>query len=124
MTQLKESKITPLIETFSEATTACLVTMVQGNFLAMTLTHLAIASQTGIVAGLLTTAAILFSKTRNRWIIAGLLGAITAIADYFIHDATFGPVALEAVVTGIGAAVLSLIVSFCLDRWFRSRANA
>jgi hypothetical protein len=36
-----------LIEYVSESTVACLVTMVQGNLLALTASHLLIESQTG-----------------------------------------------------------------------------
>ena len=34
-----DSKVTPFIENVAESTTACLITMVQGNLLALTLGH-------------------------------------------------------------------------------------
>ncbi len=46
-----KKKLAPYFEYFAESSTACLVTMVQGNILALGLSHLIIASQTGIVAG-------------------------------------------------------------------------
>lgn len=103
-------KITPFVENIAESTTACLITMVQGNLLALGLSHWLIASQTGIAAGTITAAAILLSKTDKRWLVSLLLGVITAIVDYFVHPGMFGTVVTEAIVTGIGAAVLSYLV--------------
>lgn len=103
-------KLTPFVENIAESTTACLITMVQGNLLALGLGHWLIASQTGIAAGSITAAAILLSKTDKRWLVSLLLGVITAIVDYFVHPGMFGTVVTEAIVTGIGAAVLSYLV--------------
>ena len=61
-------KFAPFIENIAEATGACLLTMVQGNLMALTLTHWAIASQTGLVAGTLASAAILLARTSRRWV--------------------------------------------------------
>ncbi len=105
-----KKKITPFVESVGEATAACLITMVQGNILALGLGHWIIASQTGIVAGVLASVALIVSRTSNRWIIAIMLGVITAVVDYFMHPGMIGPVILEAVITGIGAAVLSYVV--------------
>ncbi len=103
-------KIALLIEYAAESTAACLVTMVQGNLLALGLTHLVIASQTGIVAGAIAYLAILFAKTGKRWIISVVLGFATGIVDFFVHPGMFGAVATEAVVTGLGAATLSYLI--------------
>lgn len=105
-----KKKFAPFVENVGEATTACLVTMVQGNFLALGLTHWIIASQTGVIAGVLASLALILTRTENRWIIAIVLGVVTAIVDYLIHPGMFGPVFLEAIVTGIGAAALSYLV--------------
>jgi hypothetical protein len=46
-----------------------------------------------------------------------LLGGATTAVDAFVHPATFGVASLgEAVVTGVGAFVLSLAVSHALRR--------
>jgi len=45
-----KNKAVPFIEYFSESTVACMVTMAQGNLLAMTASHLLVASQTGVIA--------------------------------------------------------------------------
>ena len=103
-------RVVPLVEYIAESTTACLVTMVQGNFLALTFGHLLIASQTGVVAGAVASVAIFLSHSDKRWNISLLLGIATAVADFFVHPGMFGPVAMEAIVTGIAAAALSYLV--------------
>ena len=113
-------KATPLIEYFSESTVACMVTMVQGNLLAMTASHLLIASQTGIIAGAIATAGLFIAKTRNRWIISAMLGVTTGVVDYYMHPGMFGSAATEAIVTGIAAAVLSFLAGIAL-RYFQAK---
>jgi len=117
-----KKKLAPLAENIGEATTACLITMTQGNFLALGLAHWIIASQTGIVAGLAASAALFLTKTDNRWIIAVVLGAVTAVVDYLMHPGMIGPVFLEAIITGIGAGVLSYVVGWFLQ--YRRRRQA
>ena len=116
-------KVTPFVENIAEATTACLVTMVQGNLLVLGLSHWVIASQTGIAAGSITAAAILLSKTDKRWIISLLLGLVTAVVDYFVHPGMFGAVFTEAIVTGIGAAVLSYLVGTIVQATRRKKVT-
>ena len=58
---------------------------------------------------MLTSAAILLTRTRKRWIVSLALGVFTAIADFVVHPGQFGPVFLEAALTGVGAAVLSYL---------------
>ena len=113
-------KIKPLLENVSESAAACLVTMVQGNLFAIGLSHWLIASQTGLVAGLVTTGAIIATQTDKRWVVSAILGITTAVVDFFMHPGSFGPVFMEALVTGIGAAVLSYIAG-TLFRWYRRR---
>ena len=43
-------KVAPLVEYISESTMACVVTMAQGNLLAMSVGHLLIAAETGVIA--------------------------------------------------------------------------
>ena len=108
-------KITPFVEYFAESTTACLVTMVQGNVLALTLTHLAIASQTGIIAGVMAGVGLYVARTSRRWMISIVLGVATAVVDFFVHPGMFGSVVTEALVTGAGAAVLSYLVGTAIQ---------
>lgn len=116
-----KQKIKPVIEYTAESTTACLVTMVQGNLLALTLGHLLVASQTGIIAGIIAAIALYLSRSTGRWIVSAVLGIATAIVDFFVHPGMFGPVFLEAAVTGIAAALLSYVVG-TLVRIFRKRS--
>jgi hypothetical protein len=102
--------LAPLVENVSESAIACLVTMVQGNLFAMTLGHWIIASRTGLVAGTVTTAALLLAGTTRRWVVASLLAAVTFAVDAFSHPSRFGGAATEAIVTGLAAGALSLLV--------------
>jgi len=117
-------KITPFVENISEATVACLVTMVQGNLLAFTLTHWIIASQTGLIAGVATSAVLIAAKTSKRWIIAWLLGTVTAVVDFYVHPGMIGPAAMEAIITGIGATALSYLVGGVICYWRERHAPA
>jgi hypothetical protein len=97
-------KLAPYAENICESGISCLLTMVQGNMLALTLAHWLVASQTA-------------AKLRQPWIVSLVLGAVTTAVDAFVHRATFGFVSLaEAVVTGVGAFVLSLAVNWTLRR--------
>lgn len=119
-----KNKITPFIENIAESGAACLVTMVQGNILALGLSHWIIASQTGLVAGTAAATAVTLARTDNRWILAGILGVSTAIVDYFVHPGMIGDAAAtEAIITGLGAAVLSYVAG-SLILWFRARKAA
>ena len=116
-------RVSPLVENIAESATACLVTMVQGNMLALSLTHWMIASRTGVIAGAVASAAILVAGTQHRWAISAILGTVTGIVDYFVHPGQFGPVAMEAVVTGLGAGLLSALAGAAVRR-ARARAKA
>jgi len=59
------NKIIPYVESISESTTACLLTMVQGNVLLLGLGHLSVALQTGFLFGILASSALLLVKTNN-----------------------------------------------------------
>lgn len=117
------NKIAPLIENIAEAGAACLVTMVQGNVLALGLSHWLIASQTGLVAGTATVAALTVVHSQKRWIMALVLGAITALVDYLVHPGMIGSAWTEALITGAAAATLSYLAGTLLY-WYRSRRAA
>lgn len=108
-------KITPFVENIAESTSACLFMMVQGNLLGLTLSHWLIASETGIVAGIIASIAILLARTSRRWVVAIVLGLVTAVVDFFVHPGMFESVVLEAALTGLGAALLSLSVGYALE---------
>ena len=119
-----KKKLAPFLENIAESGGACLVTMVQGNLLLLGLSHWITASQTGLIAGTAAATAITLAKTSNRLILAGILGVSTAIVDYFVHPGMIGDAAAtEAIITGIGAAVLSYTVGTILARIRQSRQN-
>ena len=118
-----KNKAVPFIEYFSESTVACMVTMMQGNVLAMTASHLLIASQTGVIAAAIASVGIIITKTRKRWIISAALGVVTAVVDYYVHPGMFGSAATEAIVTGVAAGVLSFLAGTAL-RYFRRDPRA
>lgn len=101
-------------EGVSESTIACLLAMVQGNILALTIGHLIIAIQTGFIAGIIAFGVTVKARINNHWIIALVLGISTAIIDYLIHPSSFGGAATEAIVTGLVAGLLSYM-------WLRLR---
>ena len=109
-------KIAPFVENITEATAACLVTMVQGNILAITLGHWLVASQTGIVAGAVASGIFLVWRASKPWMIATILGVATAVVDFFVHPGQFGPLMMEAIITGVGAGALSYLVGVTLVR--------
>ena len=100
------------VENVTESAAACLVTMVQGNLLAVTLSHWLIASRTGLVAGTFATAALWLLGERRRWAVAALLALVTVGADVVSHPKQFGGVLTEAIVTGLAAGTLSLMVGW------------
>jgi hypothetical protein len=107
-----KSKIWPYVENVTEAGCACLITMVQGNLLALGVAHWLIASQTGLIAGTIAGTTILAAKLRRQWVISLTLGLVTATVDFYVHPGTFGAMAIaEAMITGVGAALLSYIAS-------------
>ncbi len=111
-----KGRLAPFFENVAESTTACLVTMVQGNLLALSLGHWMIASRTGVIAGAVASIALVLARTDRRWVVSIVLGAATAVVDYFVHPGKFGPVAMEAIVTGLGAALLSYVVGAVVQR--------
>ena len=116
-------RLAPLIENVTEAATACMITMVQGNLLAITFGHWLIASRTGLISGTIATVAVFVAGSNRRWLIALLLGVTTFTVDYFGHPSHFGGAVSEAVVTALAASALSLLVGKMLTRW-RSRRGA
>jgi len=117
-----KDKTRSLLEGVSESTAACLITMVQGNLLSLSLGHLIIASQTGVIAGLSTLLISLLARINHRWAMHALLGVSTAVADFYVHPGSFGDVATEAIVTGFAAAMLSLLLSVLVTGIAKNRA--
>ena len=97
-------------EKFSEAWLSCLLTMVQGDIAALTLKHGLVAAKTGSIMATSYFVAVLFTKKQTVYLDILLTGVLTALADYAIHPTHFGGPFTEAVVTGIGASFLALML--------------
>jgi len=97
-------------EKFGEAWLACLLTMVQGDISVLTLKHAYIASKTGTITALAFLIAALAFKKRSLYLDVLLTGTLTAVTDSMVHPTHFGPFYAEAVVTGIGAALLAVLM--------------
>ena len=97
--------------------------MVQGNILALTATHLVIATQTGIVAGGIAFALGLFATREKYWVTPLLLGVCTAVVDYYVHPGSFGSIATEAIVTGVVAGTIALVVTLLVRHNKRARTE-
>jgi uncharacterized membrane protein (UPF0136 family) len=63
------------------------------------------------------------ARSQRLWVVSAVLGVATAVVDYLVHPGQFGPIAMEAVVTGVGAALLSYVVGTAVRR-VRSRNPA
>lgn len=107
-------KIRLFLTRLAQASTACLLVMVGGDITALSVSHWLIALKTGSVsAGLF----VLLSLTPlGRFVTNGLATAIlitlvTTLADYVVHPGHFSVQSLEAIVTGLGAGAIYLIVS-------------
>jgi len=108
-------KINILIEKFTEAWTACMICMVQGDLSVLTLNHAYIASYTGGIAGIALVVAS-FLPYKNVWIGIFLTGVFTSIADILAHTTHFGTEFTESIVTGIGAMGLAIVFHKVLRR--------
>jgi len=98
----------------SEATPSCLMLMVQGNVMALTVNHWVKALQVGGLTGALAVAVSLSGRKElqdNKFVIAGLTGFLTSISDFLLHPSHFGGPTTEAITTGIGAGLLCLALS-------------
>jgi hypothetical protein len=98
-----------------EAGAVCMLLMVQGHLGAITMTHVGIASQTGVLA-IVPVLGVSFTRHArhfaNRWTASALLGVCTFAADAVIHESHYGGEYIEAALTGIGAFVFSVAVSY------------
>ena len=97
-------------EKFGEAWLSCLLTMVQGDVAALTLKHGLIAAKTGGIMATSYFIAVLCTKKQTTYLDVLLTGFLTAVADLAVHPTHFGGPTTEAIVTGMGAAFLALLL--------------
>jgi len=93
----------------------CVLLMVQGDLAGVTLTHLGIAAKTGLL-GVFPILGVTFTQyarhLSNRWTSSALLAVCTFAADALIHASHYPGALTEAALTGAGAFVFSLAVSY------------
>lgn len=88
--------------------------MVQGQLMDATLSHLLIATKTGLLAMAPALSLTLTRHARhlaNKWAAALFFGLCTFVADAAIHASHYPGEYSEAAFTGVGAFVLSLAVA-------------
>lgn len=109
-----------------QPTSACMACMPGGWAKLWNPAHWGNALSTGVATGVL---ALLLSFTplgrlyRHRWGNAGVVGALTAIGDFFSHPGRYWGVWGEALLTGAVSALLALAGSYLFeDRARRVRA--
>ena len=95
---------------FSEAWTACALTMVQGDLSVFSINHAQVAAKTGLGAATAVVLTSLILQMPNRWAMAWLTGICVMLVDICIHPTHFGEHWHEAFVTGLGALMLSGIL--------------
>ena len=99
----------------AEVAGVCMVLMVQGSLAGLTLGHVGIATQTGLLAIVPVLGVTLTRWARhlvNRWTSSALLALFTFFADVAIHASHYPGVYTEAALTGIGAFFFSVVISF------------
>jgi hypothetical protein len=98
-----------------EAGAVCIVLMVQGHLLEVTAAHLLVASKTGLLA-VVPVLAVSFTRHAralvNRWTGSVILGATTFAADAMVHGSHYPGAYTEAALTGAGAFLFSLAISY------------
>ena len=107
----------------TESACACAIVMVQGQLFLLSAAHWLVALQTGLLAGAISSMLLAFGRAPRPWVLSVMLGAATAVADFIVHSGDLGDVLLEAVVTGVGAAVLAYALTHAF-RWLRRKIAA
>jgi len=98
-----------------EVAVPCLTLMVRGHLAELTLTHLALASKTGLIA---IFPALMLTFTRysrllvNRWTSSLILGMFGFFADAMVHPSHYPGAYTEAAITGLCGYALSVAVSY------------
>ena len=99
--------VTVISEKFTQAWSACMLCMVQGDLSVMTFNHALTASKTGLLTGLAYWITCLGDgQPKGMWYPAWLTGVLTMVSDITIHPTHFGEQWVEAACTGLTAAVL------------------
>ena len=115
MTIVKD-KLSLFGSALAKVTPACLMLMVQGNVLALGLMHWQTALKTAGIVGIILVALSFSAKTKavsdNKYSMAGLVALATTLVDFNMHPSSFSGETTEALMTGVAAGLLWLLVSF------------
>jgi hypothetical protein len=93
----------------------CLVLMTQGRLEEATLAHVLIAAKTGVLAVFPVLGITLTKYARylgNRWTSSLFVGTCGFLADGVAHHSHYPGEYTEAVLTGIGTFIFSILVSY------------
>jgi hypothetical protein len=98
-----------------EAAAVCALLMVQGHLAMLTLVHVEIASKTGLLA-VFPAVGITFTRyarhLASRWTSSAFFGICTFLADAAMHESHYPGEYTEAALTGLGAFLFSVAVSY------------
>ena len=107
---INKIKNTEFYKNWAKAFAVCYPMMVEGDLSALTFSHFWKANITGIIAAtlaLLTKNAQYQKFMQYKYAPAIILGVCTFVADLLVHPAHFYSWYSEALLTGIGAGLLS-----------------
>lgn len=111
-----------------EAGAVCLLLMVQGHLPELRAAHFLIASKTGLMAVLPLVGLSFTGFARhfaNRWTSSAFLGICTIFADSLAHSSHYPGDYTEAILTGVGAFLFSVAVSYTpIGAYIERRAEA
>ena len=102
---------------FSEAWTACMVCMTQGDLSVISVNHVVTASRTGALAAVAFMVTSKLTVVGTKWAATWLTGVLTMTADIVAHPTHFGEQWVEAACTGLGAAT----ICFLIERKYHER---
>ena len=108
------------LQKFCEIWTSCAVAMVGGDLTVISLKHAMIAGKTGVMAATAVVIAKYLARVDNKFMVAWITGVITMMCDLLSHanhsnfygDGWWH----EAAITGVGAAILGLLLSGVLHK--------
>jgi hypothetical protein len=93
----------------------CLLVMVKGHLGDVTLTHLLIATKTGLLT-VCPALGVTFTRYAryfaNRWSSSAFVGICTFFADALIHQSHYPGRYTDAILTAIGAFAFSILISY------------
>ena len=99
----------------AEVAIVCLLVMVKGHVGDVTLTHLVIATKTGLLTvcpSLVVTFTRYARYFANRWASSAFVGVCTFFADAVIHPSHYSWQYTDAALTAIGAFIFSVLISY------------